>query len=120
MSIWMRRYRDLAPSILSTAAPTFTSWDEGTSRVDLASRNPDQQIRITLDYALQFYDQTGKLQISTSFASKMHDFVVLEGKTPIGSESLLRRLLRPLARRSGRCSKYVHGCQLLGLVSDGV
>jgi hypothetical protein len=81
---------------------------------------PDRQIRITLDYALQFYSQAGKMRISTSFATKMEGFVVLEGKTPIGSEWQLRHLLYPLARRAARCSKYVHGCQLLGLVHDGV
>jgi hypothetical protein len=81
---------------------------------------PDRQIRITLDYELQFYSQVGKQRISTSFATAMENFVVLEGKTPIGCESQLRRLFYPLGKRAARCSKYVHGCTLLGLINDGV
>ncbi|MGB7343780.1 MAG: polyphosphate polymerase domain-containing protein [Pirellulaceae bacterium] len=80
---------------------------------------PDQSIRITLDYGLTFYDQFCKSHINTRFPVSMGDFVVVEGKTAVGSEQQLRRLLSPMARRANRCSKYVHGCQLLGLVRCG-
>ena len=74
-------------------------------------------LRITLDYDLTFYDQTGKTAVNTAFPRRLGDLVVIEGKTPIGRERELRELLYPLSLRMGRCSKYVHGCQLLGLIS---
>lgn len=81
--------------------------------------SPDTLIRITLDYALTYYDQFCKPTINTRFPQTLGDFTVLEGKTAVGSEWELRRLLSPLYRRAARCSKYVHGCQLLGLVRTG-
>ena len=76
----------------------------------------DGQIRVTLDYNLVFYDQTGRHRPSLRFGVPMHDMVVLEGKTSSGQERALRGLLYPLAPRAARCSKYVHGCRLLGLM----
>lgn len=73
-------------------------------------------LRITLDYDLAFYDQTGRAIVNTSFPHRLPDFAVIEGKTPIGRERELKQLLYPLALRVGRCSKYVHGCRLLGLI----
>jgi hypothetical protein len=78
----------------------------------------DGSLRITLDYELTFYDQTGKSTVNTSFPHRLRDLVVVEGKTPIGRERELRELVYPLSLRVGRCSKYVHGCRLLGLVSS--
>ena len=83
-------------------------------REHFASR--DNSLRVTLDYDLAFYDQTGKRFISTSFPHRLHRLVVVEGKTPVGHESELRELLFPWTPRIGRCSKYVHGCRLLGLI----
>ena len=76
----------------------------------------DGGLRITLDYDLAFYDQTGKRFITTSFPCRFHDLVVVEGKTPVGRERELQAMLYPLALRVGRCSKYVHGCRLLNLI----
>lgn len=78
----------------------------------------DDGIRITLDYDLTYYDQTGRHLISTSFPRRLDGLVVLEGKTPIGRERELRNWLHPFAPRVGRCSKYVHGCCQLGLIRE--
>ncbi len=77
----------------------------------------DGSLRLTIDYDLCFYDQTGKQFVSTSFAHRARDFLVLEGKTPVGREHELKELLYPMALRASRCSKYVYGCQMLGLVA---
>lgn len=76
----------------------------------------DDGLRITLDYDITYYDQTGRRTISTSFPRQFEGLVVLEGKTPIGREAELRRWLHPFAPRVGRCSKYIHGCVQLGLI----
>ncbi len=78
----------------------------------------DGCLRVTLDYDLTFYEQVGKHAISVAFARRLNGLVVLEGKTPLGRESELRGLFYPLSVRMGRCSKYVHGCQMLGLIHD--
>ncbi len=77
----------------------------------------DGRLRSTIDYDLKYYDQTGKRSISMSFPQSKPDFIVLEGKTPVGSENELREMFYPLQLRAQRCSKYVHGCAMLGLVS---
>jgi hypothetical protein len=76
----------------------------------------DDGLRLTLDYDLTYYDQTGRQSISTSFPRRLEGLVVLEGKTPIGREGELRSWLHPFAPRVGRCSKYVQGCCQLGLI----
>jgi hypothetical protein len=73
-------------------------------------------LRATIDYNICYFDQTGKQFISSSFGHRHEGLVVLEGKMPVGRESELRAMLHPLGARLDRCSKYVHGCQLLGLV----
>ena len=74
------------------------------------------QLRITIDYDITFYRQFGHHQLRMEFPQRLPRVAVLEGKTPVGMERELRALLYPLTLRSGRCSKYVHGCQQLGLV----
>lgn len=76
----------------------------------------DGRIRTTIDYDLRFYDQTGKQSVSLACPQAKHNFMVLEGKTPVGCEHELRSMLYPLQLRPQRCSKYVYGCQMLGLV----
>jgi hypothetical protein len=76
----------------------------------------DRALRATVDYDVRYYDQIGKQFISASFGRRHEGLVVLEGKTPVGRERDLRTLLNPLGARIGRCSKYVYGCQMLGLV----
>ena len=74
----------------------------------------DGSLRVTLDYDLTFYDQMGREKISTDFACRLDDLAVIEGKVPVGRDADLRRLLYPFVPRANRCSKYVHGCRLLG------
>ena len=78
--------------------------------------SPDGTLRMTLDYDLAFYDQTGKQHISTSFPHRMPEMFVLEAKGPQGEQEEIKELLYPFRPRMGSCSKYVHGCQQLGLV----
>ena len=77
----------------------------------------DSALRVTLDYDLVFYDQTGKQCISSSFPQPMHDTVIVEGKTSPGGEQDVKDFLYPLRPRISAFSKYVHACNLLGLVS---
>ncbi len=79
---------------------------------------PDGSIRMTLDYDLRFYDQSGKRAPKLGFGVRLDGLKVLEGKTPVGREAELRELLAPFASRSSKCSKYVHGCRLLGLAPE--
>lgn len=76
----------------------------------------DRRIRLTLDCNLQFVDQRGRSCLSDKFPEELVNFVVLEGKTPVGAENELRQLIHPFHLRATRCSKYVLGCQLLGMV----
>lgn len=76
----------------------------------------DGRLRLTLDYDLAFYDQTGKRSISTSFQLPMPDMFVVEVKGPENCQQEVKELLYPFAPRMGPCSKYVHGCCQLGLV----
>jgi hypothetical protein len=118
-------YRSLGQSIRASLpqcyAPAFDKYRRPVSIVQYCREHfvtPDRQIRITMDYGLTFYDQLCKSRVNTRFPVSMGDFVVVEGKTAVGSEQQLRRLLSPLARRASRCSKYVHSCRLLGHVTD--
>ena len=61
----------------------------------------DGALRVTLDYNITCYDQTGKGSISTSFPRRLERLVVIEGKTPIGREGELRRLFYPFRARAG-------------------
>ena len=76
----------------------------------------DGRLRVTLDYDLAFYDQTGKQFISTSFPSRMPDMFVVEVKGPESCQQEVKEQLYPFTPRTGPCSKYVHGCCQLGLV----
>ena len=80
----------------------------------------DAAIRVKLDYDLAFYDQSGKRFVSTTFPARLHDLVVVGGKTPVGRENELQELFHPWTPRVGRCSKYVHGCRLLGLIPANI
>ena len=76
----------------------------------------DGLLRVTIDYDLTFYHQYGRQRLKLEFPSRMERLAVLEGKTPIGSERELRDMLHPLTMQATRCSKYVHGCRMLGLI----
>ncbi len=73
-------------------------------------------IRITLDYDIRCYDQTGAKRVRTSFGVPLPDLVVIEGKAPVGAETDLPYVLAPLRPVLTKSSKYVMGCRLLGLV----
>ena len=73
-------------------------------------------LRATIDYNICYFDQTGRQFITTSFGHRHEGLVVLEGKMPVGRESELRAMLHPLGPRLDRCSKYVYGCEMLGLI----
>jgi hypothetical protein len=74
-------------------------------------------IRITLDSEIECFDQAGLLRPRRRFGVPLRDLVVIEGKAPCGSELELRRALHPLRLRVTRCTKYVQGCQALGVAT---
>lgn len=76
----------------------------------------DGRLRVTLDYDIVYFDQTGRQRITTSFGRRHEGLVVLEGKTPVGCEDQLRSLLHPFSGRVAKCSKYTQGCQVFGLI----
>jgi len=71
--------------------------------------------RITLDYDLCFYLLRGKDRITYRHKQSMDRAFVIEGKCSPVESSELGSLLRPLRMRAVRFSKYVHGCDRLGL-----
>ena len=77
---------------------------------------PFESLRITLDSDLVFYSQVGHLRPSRRFPVHARDVVILETKTSVASEGRMRELLHPLEPRVTRSSKYVLGCQAIGLL----
>ena len=75
-----------------------------------------ESLRITLDSDLVFYSQVGHLRPSRRFPVHARDVVILEAKTSVASEDRMRELLHPLEPRVSRSSKYVLGCQAIGLL----
>jgi hypothetical protein len=120
------RFRDLQRHLTDLAPPTWQrpllSGVEPVLLVEYhrehyVSRYPG--LRITLDYQFTYYEQLGKQSLNTSFPRRLPGHAVLEGKVPVGKEAELRQLLHPLALRVTRCSKYVLGCQHVGIVDSG-
>lgn len=117
-------YREIAAelqqSLPSEHLPTLLTYCDPIVLVEYKREHfhaRDSGLRLTIDYDVAYYDQTGKRGMSTAFRQPLHDLVVVEGKTPLGRERELRDLLYPFASRVARCSKYVHGCQMLGLLA---
>jgi VTC domain len=73
-------------------------------------------VRLTLDYDLKFYDQTGRSGLNVDFGRKMQDFALIECKVPSDFSVRTETFFSPLKLRIGSCSKYVAGCQTLDLV----
>ncbi len=73
-------------------------------------------LRITLDRDLVFYSQAGRLRLTRRFAVRVRDIVILEAKALLSSEDRIREILHPLQPRATRSSKYVLGCQAIGLL----
>ena len=74
--------------------------------------------RVTLDSDLTWFDQSGRLAPRQRFGVTLPHTAILEGKVRAGEESRLTRMLRPLRLTVTRFSKYVVGCQQLGLAAD--
>jgi SPX domain protein involved in polyphosphate accumulation len=77
---------------------------------------PGGSLRITLDSGLVFFSQVGRLHPSRRFPHHVRDVVILEAKSPLASDDRIRELLHPLSPRVTRSSKYVLGCQAVGLL----
>ncbi len=116
-TLWAR----LATVVPQQHLPTLFQFPEPVLLVEYQREHfvsIDGHLRVTLDYDIAYFDQTGKQRISTSFGLRHDGLVVLEGKTPIGYENQLRMFLRPFSGRVTRCSKYTQGCQKFGLVRE--
>jgi hypothetical protein len=74
-------------------------------------------VRITIDFDITYFDQSGRRRPGKKFGVRTPEWVIVEGKAPVGEELRLRRLLFPLQPRVTRSSKYVMGCQRLGLAA---
>lgn len=115
-------WAELAAAVPAAYLPILLQYSEPTLLVQYCREHfvaLERPLRVTLDYHIRYFDQTGKRSISTSFGQLHEGLAVLEGKLPPGCERELRSFLQPLTPRFGRCSKYVHGCQLVGLVRQG-
>ncbi len=78
----------------------------------------DRSVRVTVDSELQWFSQLGKERFSRRFGIDLPRLVVLEVKTKPAAEVDVDELLYPLRLQPTRSSKYVVGCQRLGLVAD--
>jgi hypothetical protein len=74
-------------------------------------------VRITIDFDVTYYDQSGRRRPAKKFGVRTPEWIIVEGKAPVGEELRLRHLLYPLQPRVTRSSKYVMGCQRLGLAA---
>lgn len=73
-------------------------------------------LRMTLDYDLVFFDQAGRSCPGLEFGVTLPKLALIEVKSAVPAPRDLVRLLRPLAKRVSRCSKYVHGCAQVGRI----
>ena len=78
----------------------------------------DPRQRVTVDYDFAWYSQMGRDRLSSRFAAELQHLVIVELKTPPGSSLGALRHLHPLRLTPTRSSKYVVGCQELGLAED--
>jgi hypothetical protein len=74
-----------------------------------------EPLRVTVDTHLAFY-RAGGGRLHGRFPVRVPELVILEAKSPVGGEHRLRELLLPLEPWVTRSSKYVMGCQYLGLL----
>ncbi|MFO0911655.1 MAG: polyphosphate polymerase domain-containing protein [Pirellulales bacterium] len=101
--------------------PVVLRYHEPTVLVEYSREHylsTDGAVRLTIDRDIAFFDQTGRRGINTRFRQPLEDLVLVEAKVGVGQEHLVQRMLYPFCLRTERCSKYVHGCQTLGLVSS--
>jgi hypothetical protein len=76
--------------------------------------DPDSATRMTVDWDVQGFDQTGLQVPGARFGAPWHDATIVEVKTPIDREGDVCRVLYPLRFRLTRSSKYVQCCSRLG------
>ena len=77
----------------------------------------DQAVRVTLDSALKWFAQLSKERVSWRFPVTLPHLVILEVKTRPDYPLDVDQLLYPLRLAPTRSSKYVIGCQQLGLTA---
>jgi SPX domain protein involved in polyphosphate accumulation len=77
---------------------------------------PGERLRFTLDSDLVFYSQIGNLRPTRRFPVAAREVVILEAKAEVAREDRIRELLHPLRVKTTRSSKYVLGCQAIGLL----
>jgi len=78
---------------------------------------PGTPLRLTLDYDIVCYEQTGRRALDLRHGFPLDGYTVIEAKSPSGRETDLPRILHPLRLRVTRSSKYVRGCLALGLMT---
>lgn len=78
---------------------------------------PGTPLRLTLDYDIVCYEQTGRRRLDLRHGFALDGYTVIEAKCPKGRETELPRILHPLRLRVTRSSKYLRGCLALGLVT---
>ena len=118
---WQAWLRELEPSVPVSIQTTMQLYREPVVLVEYKREHFQSLIdgiRLTLDYDLRFYDQLGKPGLNVRFANRSYGTAVMEGKVPVGMESYLKEFLNPYPGRVQRCSKYVLGCRMLGLVKE--
>lgn len=118
-------YREIQQQLIQHLPDQYVRWvlryDQPTVLVQYRREHfvsDDGLVRLTIDYDLKFYDQTGKPSISLRHPIALPDLVVLEGKLAWGEEHRLKPLLASFRNRMGRCSKYVKACHALGWISE--
>ena len=112
-------YRELCAILPKALAETLMLYTEPSLIVSYKREYYealDSPLRVTLDSDIQCFDQSGLGRPRMSFGQPLAGLVILEGKTPVRLEELLPRLLYPLRPVVTRSSKYVMGCDALGLV----
>ena len=72
-------------------------------------------VRLTLDYNVRFYDQRCKRKMSQGRMT-LTDDVIVEFKSSVDEEYKLKKYFYPYRPMRTRSSKYVNGCNLLGIL----
>jgi len=81
------------------------------------ARDARLPIRVTLDNAIEGFEQIGAGAPVMKFNTPLHDRIVLEAKSTLGKEKEIPELLHPLRPRQSRFSKYVLTCGQMGLIT---
>lgn len=116
-------FRDLADDLVRilppTAVPFVLRYPDPVVLVEYKREHfiaSDPRYRLTLDYDLRYYDQTGARRVRDRFGITSGEEILIEAKAPVGQETQLSRFFRPLSVRPSRSSKYIRGCLSIGVV----